>query len=179
MFKQYLIKYFNYYYYFSWILKQIEASQFIQDLKMSVLQAIEYIIQTWNEVTTETICNCWNHTKILSNTDSLDDIEADDHIEADDVEADDVEADDTKIDDAEVNHFADNFVLDEISRMLEILNLPNSMRVKEFLNIPEENIVYEVPEDITEFIEIFKKKYENTNDLDEVDDSTEVALTQH
>src|SRR6266536_2494196 len=123
---------------------------------MSILQAIEYIIQAWNEVTTETICNCWNYTKILSNTDSLDDIEADNHIEADEVKADG-----TKVDDAEVDHFADDFVLDEISRMLEILNLPNSIGVKEFLNIPEENIVYEVPEDIMEFIEIFKKKYEN------------------
>ena len=100
----------------------------------------------------------------------MDDIEADDYIEANDVKAND-----TEIDDAEVDHFADDFVLDEIFRMLEILNLPNSMRVKEFLNIPEENIVYEVPEDITEFIEIFKKKYENTNDLDEVDDSTKVV----
>ena len=35
----------------------------------------------------------------------------------------------------------------------------------------KENIVYEFSEDIMKFIEIFKKKYENT---DEVDDSTEV-----
>jgi hypothetical protein len=61
--------------------------------------------------------------------------------------------------------------------MLEIINLPNSMRAKEFLNIPEENIIYEVPEDITEFIEIFKKQSEeNINDLDEVDDGTEVVI---
>ncbi|CAB5391345.1 unnamed protein product [Rhizophagus irregularis] len=153
------------YYHIHWILEQIEAGQYIQDLKMSVLQAIQYIIQGWNDVTTETISNCWNHTKILSNTDYLDDIEADNigaenHIETDDTEADDL-------------------VLNEISRMLEIINLPNSMGAKEFLNIPEENIVYEVPEDITEFIEIFKKQSEeNTNDLndlDEIDDSTEVV----
>ncbi|CAG8742791.1 2285_t:CDS:2 [Rhizophagus irregularis] len=145
--------------------RQIEAGQYIQDLKMSVLQVIQYIIQGWNEVTTETISNCWNHTKILSNTDCLDDIKADNigaenHIETDDTEADDL-------------------VLNEISRMLEIINLPNSMGTKEFLNIPEENIVYEVPEDITEFIEIFKKQSEeNTNDLndlDEIDDSTKIV----
>ncbi len=38
----------------------------IQDLKMDVLQAIQYIIQGWNKVTTETIQNYWHHTKILS-----------------------------------------------------------------------------------------------------------------
>ncbi|PKY47211.1 hypothetical protein RhiirA4_462337 [Rhizophagus irregularis] len=63
--------------------------------------------------------------------------------------------------------------------MLEIINLPNSMGAKEFLNIPEENIVYKVSENITEFIEIFKKQSEeNTNDLndlDKIDDSTEVV----
>ncbi len=119
---------------------------------MNVLQAIQYIIQSWNEVTAETICNCWNHTKILSNTDSLDDIETDDIGE---------------------DKAGDDFVFDEISRMLEILNLPNLMKAKEFLNIPEENIIYEVPEDITGFIEMFKKK--SANNLDEMDDSTEVV----
>jgi len=119
---------------------------------MNVLQAIQYIIQSWNEVTAETICNCWNHTKILSNTESLDDIETDDIGE---------------------DEAGDDFVLDEISRMLEILNLSNLMKAKEFLNIPEENIIYEVPEDITGFIEMFKKK--SANNLDEMDDSTEVV----
>src|SRR6266487_7137266 len=96
---------------FRWILEQIEAGQFIQDLKMNVLQAIQYIIQAWNEITTETIFNCWNHTKILFNTDSLDDIEVDDHIEddANDAETDDAEADD------HTESEADNYVLDEIS----------------------------------------------------------------
>jgi hypothetical protein len=70
----------------------------------------------------------------------------------------------------------DDFVLYEISRMLETLNLPNLMETKEFLNIPEEKIIYEVPEDITEFIEIYKKKSDkNTDNLDEMDDSTEVV----
>jgi len=30
---------------FRWMLEQVEAGQFIQDLKMNVLQAIQYIIQ--------------------------------------------------------------------------------------------------------------------------------------
>jgi len=128
------------------------VGQFIQDLKIDVLQAIKFIIQSWNEITTETIYNCWNHTKILHNTEHLDDIEADDDIEAGD------------------------FVLDEISRMLEILNLPNFMGAEEFLNIPDDNIIYEVPEDVTGFIEMFKKRSDgNTDDLDEMDDSIEVV----
>ena len=49
------------------MLERVEAGQFIQDLKMDVLQAIQYIIKSWNEVTTNTIKNCWNHVKILSN----------------------------------------------------------------------------------------------------------------
>ncbi|GBC49167.1 hypothetical protein GLOIN_2v1771578 [Rhizophagus irregularis DAOM 181602=DAOM 197198] len=65
--------------------------------------------------------------------------------------------------------------------MLEIINLPNSKGAKEFLNIPEENIVYKVPENITEFIEIFKKQSEeNTNDLndlDEIDDTVKLQYT--
>ena len=40
------------------MLEQVEAGQFIQDLKMNVLQAIQYIIQGWNEVTFDTIKNC-------------------------------------------------------------------------------------------------------------------------
>ncbi|RGB32486.1 hypothetical protein C1646_670084 [Rhizophagus diaphanus] len=131
---------------------------------MSVLQAIQYIIQGWSEVTTETISNCWNHTKILPNTDCLDDIETD-NIEADNIIH--IETNDTE---------ADDLLLNEISGMLEIINLPNLMGAKELLNIPKENIVYKVPKDITEFIEIFKKQSEeNTNDLndlDEMDDST-------
>ncbi|CAB5387168.1 unnamed protein product [Rhizophagus irregularis] len=132
-----------------WILEQIEAGEFIQDLKMDVLQAIQYIIKSWNEVTAETIYNCWNHTRILPDTEFLDNIEDDDSI------------------------------FNEISEIFETLNLPNSMDAEEFLNIPEENIVYEIPEDnqiITELVEMFKKKSdENTDDLDEMDDSTEVV----
>lgn len=65
--------------------------------------------------------------------------------------------------------------------MLETLNLPNSMEAREFLNIPEEDIIYEIPKDdriITELIEIFKKKSNDNTDAldeDEMDDSVEVA----
>ena len=117
---------------------------------MDVLQAIQYIIQSWNDVTTETICNYWHHTKILPNTGHLDNIEID-------------------------NDTEDN----EISKMLEIINLSNSMEVKELLNIPEEKIICEIPEDdqiITKLIEIFKKKSdENTDNLNEMDYSNKVV----
>jgi hypothetical protein len=49
------------------------------------------------------------------------------------------------------------------------------MGVEEFLNILDENIIYEIPEDVTEFIEMFKKRSnENTDDLNEINDSTEM-----
>ena len=38
-------------------------------------------------------------------------------------------------------------VIDEISEILEILNLPNSMEAEELLNNPKENIIYEISED--------------------------------
>ena len=47
------------------MLEKIEAGQFIQDLKMNILQATEYIIQAWEKMMPATIRNCWHHTKIL------------------------------------------------------------------------------------------------------------------
>jgi hypothetical protein len=116
---------------------------------MNVLQAIQFVIKSWNEVTTETISNCWRHTGILPSTELLDDIDETD----------------------------DDPILDEISKTLDALNLPNSMPAEEFLTIPDEDIVYEIPEDdhiVTELIEIFKKSAnESPDDLD--DDSTETV----
>lgn len=123
------------------MLEQVEAGQFIQDLKMNVLQSIQFIIQSWNEVSTNTIKNCWNHVKILSNTILRDNDD-------------------------------DDLILDfELNRALESLHLPNTMQVKEFLTIPDENIVYEIP-DISELAEMFKNR--PTNNPDEMDDSIEV-----
>ncbi|GET66441.1 hypothetical protein GLOIN_2v1479386 [Rhizophagus irregularis DAOM 181602=DAOM 197198] len=56
------------------MLEQVEVGQLIQDLKMNVLQAIQYIIQSWDEISADTIQNCWNHTEILPNTFPLYDI---------------------------------------------------------------------------------------------------------
>ena len=123
-------------FYFSWLLEHVETGQNIQDLKMDVLQAIRFIIQGWNEVTAETICNCWNHTGVLPDNEFLDD----DNIYESDTETDDQ-------------------VLDEISKTIKALNLPNAMQAKEFLTIPKEDTTYEILEDdqiITELVNIFK-----------------------
>ena len=51
--------------------------------------------------------------------------------------------------------------------------------MKEFLTIPEEDITYEVLEDdqiIAELVNIFKSGENNINDLDEMDDSTEIPI---
>ena len=62
---------------------------------------------------------------------------------------------------------------DELSKAIETLNLPNMMQVKEFLTIPEKDIVYEIP-DISEFTDMFKNK--PTSNSDEVDDSVETEI---
>ncbi|GES83520.1 tigger transposable element-derived protein 4-like [Rhizophagus clarus] len=88
-----------------WILEQVKAGQFIQDLKMNVLQAIQYIIQGYQSSSF------------------------------------------TKYD---------------------------AGQVKEFLIISEENIVYEIPDDISEFANMFKNGF--TNHIDKIDDSTEIEI---
>ena len=98
---------------------------------MNVLQAIQFIIKSWSEVTTDTIKNCWNHVKILSNIE------------------DDLILDEDLIPD-------DDLMLDEeLNEAIKALHLPNMMQVKEFLTIPEEDIVYDIP-NILEFENMFK-----------------------
>src|SRR4051794_26256637 len=125
------------------MLEQVEAGEIIQDLKMDVLQAIQYIIQGWNEITANTIQNCWNHTKILSNSIPLDDIYKDDDLMFD----------------------------DELAKAIEALNHFNRMGVKEFLTIPEEEIIYQIPK-VLKIADLFKEP--NMNYSDEIDDSIEV-----
>jgi len=58
-------------------------------------------------------------------------------------------------------------------RALENLNLSESMKVEKFLAVPEEDVLYEISDDdqiITELADIFKE--ENSNNLDDADDST-------
>ena len=132
------------------MLEQVEAGERAQDLKMDVLQAIRYVIQGWNNVTAETIYNCWHHTKILPDTDAELDFPLDDDYE----------------------------VSEELTNALKILNFSDMMELEEFITIPEENMVCEILDDdeiITELVNNFKKRSdgENTDDLDEMDDSIE------
>ena len=134
------------------MLEQVEAGERAQDLKMDVLQAIRYVIQGWNNITAETIYNCWRHTGILPiNTDIELDFPLDDDYEIFD---------------------------DELTDALKALNFSNMMELEEFLTIPEEKIVCEILDDdeiITDLVNNFKKKSneEETNNLDEMDDSIE------
>ncbi|CAB5395243.1 unnamed protein product [Rhizophagus irregularis] len=160
-----------------WMLEKVEAGQHIQDLKMDVLQAIQYIIQSWDEVSVNTIRNCWNHTKILGGNgdDNGDDDDRDDD-DRDDDDRDDDDDDDDNGDDGGDDDDDDDSVLDvDLNKAIKALRLPNMMQLKEFLTIPEENIVYEISEDeiISELANIFKK---NTNHPDEIDDSTEAEI---
>ena len=116
---------------------------------MNVLQAIQFIIKSWSEVTTDTIKNCWNHVKILSNIE------------------DDLILDEDLIPD-------DDLMLDEeLNEVIEALHLPNIMQVKEFLTIPEEDIVYDIP-NILEFENMFKNG--PVDHPDKMDDSTEIEI---
>ncbi|CAG8745786.1 7750_t:CDS:2, partial [Dentiscutata erythropus] len=111
----------------------IDAGIIMKDLKMDVLQAIRYAIQDWEEVSAETIRNCWRHTKILP-----------------------------------------------ISSNVDLQNLSkNICQVEEFLSIPEENFVYEVPDDdciISEIVKIFKKNEEDLDETEEMDNSSEIPI---
>src|SRR5205085_138050 len=111
------------------MLEQVEAGELVYDLKMNVLQAIQYIIQGWDEITANTIQNCWNHVKILPDASFPDDIYEDDDLMLD----------------------------DELTRAIEALNLSNRMGVREFITIPEEEEVYEIPE-ILEIADLFKDR---------------------
>jgi len=53
------------------------------------------------------------------------------------------------------------------------------MQAEEFLNIPEEDVVYKVPKDdqvIEELVYLFKDTNEKNMDLDEMDDSDEISI---
>jgi hypothetical protein len=131
------------------MLDQVEDGQYAQNLKMDVLQGIKYIIQAWGEITAETISNCWKHTKILPTTD------------------------------VEIEEESEDLVFDELANGIEVLHFAHPMKAKEFLSIPEEDIVYELPDDdkiIEELVNMFKTSDEDSiNNPDEADDSSEIA----
>src|SRR6266540_3511502 len=121
------------------MLEQIEAGEDIRDLKMDVLQVIQYIIQSWDEVITKTIQNCWYYTEIILDNNNIID-EANDINEANDIDE------------------TDDLILDEkLHNAIKTLRLSNAMKVKEFLTISEEDDVYKILEDdqiITELVTV-------------------------
>jgi hypothetical protein len=136
-----------------WILNQIERGEDIKDLKMNVLQAIQFIIKSWEEVSPQTIHNCWCHTKILP---------------------DRINVNSTNLSD-DIN---DPTII-ELSQAITALNLSNAMSIEEYLDNPEEKIVYEIPDDdkiVEVLVEMYKEQPEvDANDFEE-DDSIEQAL---
>ena len=62
---------------------------------------------------------------------------------------------------------------DDLNEAIKALHLPNMMQVKELLTIPEEDIIYEIP-DFSEFADMFNNRH--TDHPDEIDDSDEVEI---
>jgi hypothetical protein len=112
-----------------------------------------------------TIRNCWNHVKILSNAVSKDDEQMfnDEQMRNNKPMFDDKLMLDSKL-----------TLDDELNKAIKALYLPNMMQIKEFLTIPEEDIVYEIPDSISEFAKLFRNRV--TDHLDEADNSTEVEI---
>ncbi|CAB5326036.1 unnamed protein product [Rhizophagus irregularis] len=111
---------------------------------MSILQAIQYIIQGWNNVTAETIYNCWQHTKILSI--------------------------DTNVN---PNFPLDDYKMsNEFTNTLKTLNFSDMMELEEFFNIPEENKFLMMMKLLQKLKK--KPNEKNINDdLNEIDNSIE------
>ena len=53
---------------------------------------------------------------------------------------------------------------------LQALKLLNTMPLEEFLNIPEENIIYEVPDNNHELVYLFTDTNQADTDIDDIDD---------
>ncbi len=62
---------------------------------------------------------------------------------------------------------------EELNEAIKAFHLPNMMQVKEFLTIPEEDIVYDIS-NILEFENMFKNGL--VDHPDEMDDSTEIEI---
>jgi len=137
-----------------WLLSEIRKGNDIKDLKMDVLQAINYIIRSWEEITPLTISNCWKHTKILPTN---------------------INAESTEI--LNTNSVPTS---GELAQAVNDLNLPDSLPIDEFLNYPEEGRIYEVSDSntfIEELIEIYKPCIDD-GDIDggDIDDSVEPPI---
>ena len=67
----------------------------------------------------------------------------------------------------------------EISDEIQTLRLFYPMQLEKYFNLPEENIIYEVPKDdqiIEELAYLFRNTDEEDTDVEEVDDSREIPV---
>src|SRR3989337_320750 len=120
------------------MLQHVETGNRAEDLHMDVLQAIRFTIQAWNEVKTETIRNCWHHTKILPVY---------------------IKTDTDLRNDLETIRQHESLILNDLTDTLRAINFSHPMQLEEYLNILEENVIYEVPEDdqiIEELVYLFR-----------------------
>jgi len=134
-----------------WILSEVQKGKNIADLKMDVLQAINYIIKSWEEITPLTISNCWNHTNILPTR---------------------INAKPSEL------SYNDSATVSELTQIVTDLNLTDTMSLDEFLNNPEEDTVYGAPNDefIQNLVELYKMPSDVHVDDSEVDDSIELPI---
>jgi hypothetical protein len=76
-------------------------------------------------------------------------------------------------------NLADNIDNPMISQAVTALNLSNIIPVDEYLNNPEEEVIYEIPEDdriVEMVVEMYKQQTEVESNSDEADDSVEQVL---
>ncbi|CAG8789031.1 6822_t:CDS:2, partial [Gigaspora rosea] len=58
--------------YCEYVLKQFESNANIEKKKITIKKAIDFIAESWDNVSNTTIQNCWNKTRILPNTNEPD-----------------------------------------------------------------------------------------------------------
>ena len=124
-------------YHIQWMLEQIESGEDAKNLKMSTLLAIQYIIQAWDDVTSDVISNCWKATKILPDNVSC--------------------GDDTQA--------LDNELLTELSESIMRLSFPEAMTTNEYLSFPQEDIIFELSES-DDIISLFSGEHDDETDDD-------------
>ena len=117
------------------MLEQIESGKNASNLKMDVLLVIQYIVQAWDNVTSDVISNCWKATKILPDNND----------------------DDNSIEDEtqELNN--------ELSESIVRLNCSDAMTTNEYLSFSAEDIVFELPES-DDIISLFNEEHDEETD---------------
>ncbi|RHZ89822.1 hypothetical protein Glove_9g369 [Diversispora epigaea] len=161
-------------YHIRWILEQVETGQFIQDLKMDVLQAIRFIIPSLNLLHVDIQFLPPNTTSRIQPMDAGIIMSFKRHYRNYHIQ--------WILEQVETGQFIQDLkmdVLQAIRFIIPTLHLSSAMDIEEFLFVPEEDIVYELLEDdkiITELVDIFKNSEENIENIEESDDSIELVI---